>query len=167
MKMKIPPQVFLYGILAIAVIFVLYFVLKRFGIIKSFQEHKTDKQKSIAERASEISVAKEKAVSKDVKNIVSKTTYFKPTYYKNSGSMNLISQLEAKQAAENIHDAWGIMNDDEEQIYGVFRSLTSKEQVSQVAEAYNKAFNKDLAGDLMSRLSKAELKVIYDITDAL
>jgi hypothetical protein len=154
-------------VIAVLAAILLFFVMKKIGLVKTVQEHKTAKQKTIAARDSEIAVAKDKAVQKNVVNVISKSTYFKPAYYKTAGSLNLLSSVEAKKAAENIKDAWGIINDDEEQVYGVFRSLTHKVQVSQIAEAYNKEYNEDLAGELISRLGKDELKMIYDITDAL
>jgi len=62
-----------------------------------------------------------------------------------------------KKYAKKISDAWGILNDDEDQIYWVFeQKLKDQVQVSQVAEQYEKNNDIALELDLQNKLKKDE-----------
>jgi hypothetical protein len=120
---------------------------------------------------SEREAAKAKADMGAEKKLIQATVntqeYFKPTYFSSQPKSMLLSDATAKRLAEAIHNAWGIFNDAEEKIYGVFRSLTYIPQVSQIAFYYFSEFGEDLAGDLISKLSKAELQTVYNIIQKL
>lgn len=71
--------------------------------------------------------------------------------------------------ASQIYDAltpW-YLNDDEEKIYGVFRSLKDKVQVSQLANAYQEEYASNLIDLLKDRLSTSEVKIIMGIVAKL
>ncbi len=71
--------------------------------------------------------------------------------------------------ASQIYDAltpW-YFNDDEEKIYGVFRSLKDKLQVSQLASAYQEEYGNNLIDVLKDRLSTSEIKIIMGIVAKL
>ncbi|MCB9448695.1 MAG: hypothetical protein H6585_10160 [Flavobacteriales bacterium] len=69
----------------------------------------------------------------------------------------------AKANAKKIYDAWGWWDDDEDQVYGVFRSLKDKVQVSQVAYWYYKAHEINLIDDIRSRMSQSEVAKVMEI----
>ena len=72
----------------------------------------------------------------------------------------------AKRVAQIIKNAWG-WNDDEEAVYGAFRGLKDKVQVSQVALAYKAIDGVSLLDKLRDRLNTKERKIVLDIVSAL
>lgn len=76
----------------------------------------------------------------------------------------------AARYADQIHKAWGSWyqgGDDEEQVYGVFRQLKDKVQVSQVAKAYQQTYSKNLIDTLKDRFDKQEITIVLNIVKAL
>lgn len=76
----------------------------------------------------------------------------------------------ASRYADQIHKAWGNWyqgGDDEEQVYGVFRQLKDKVQVSQVAKAYQETYSKNLIDTLKDRFDKQEITIVLNIVKAL
>ncbi len=59
------------------------------------------------------------------------------------------------------------LNDDEEKIYGIFRGLKDKVQVSQLANAYQEEYGNNLIDVLKDRLSTSEVKIIMGIVAKL
>ena len=83
--------------------------------------------------------------------------FWSPSWYKQNGG-DTITDEEASIFAEKINDSFGVFNDDEEQIYGVFATLGSKGNISKVAEAYSIKYNfRDLYTDLEDYLNTDEL----------
>lgn len=110
---------------------------------------------------------KEKRIERDIDEIVKKKNFFNPNLWKTASSSILLPVQSAKNIASIIEDSWGWFNDDEDKIYGAFRSLKNKIQVSQVSFYYLSMFGEDLESRLIEGLSKAELKTIFDIIDRL
>lgn len=83
--------------------------------------------------------------------------------------MYMLTTASAKAFAKDIKDSWGILDDDENKIYGVFRALKDHVQVSQVAyQYYNFSTDKiNLIDDLKSRLSTDEVGQVLAIVKAL
>lgn len=76
----------------------------------------------------------------------------------------------ASRYADQIHKAWGSWyqgGDDEEQVYGVFRKMKDKVQVSQVAKAYQETYSKNLIDTLKDRFDKEEITIVLHIVKAL
>lgn len=76
----------------------------------------------------------------------------------------------ASRYADQIHKAWGSWyqgGDDEEQLYGVFRKMKDKVQVSQVAKAYQETYSKNLIDTLKDRFDKEEITIVLNIVKAL
>lgn len=76
----------------------------------------------------------------------------------------------ASRYADQIHKAWGSWyegGDDEEKVYGVFRKLKDKVQVSQVAKAYQETYSKNLIDTLKDRFDKSEITIVLNIIKAL
>lgn len=76
----------------------------------------------------------------------------------------------ASRYADQIHKAWGSWyqgGDDEEEVYGVFRKMKDKVQVSQVAKAYQETYSKNLIDTLKDRFDKEEITIVLNIVKAL
>ncbi len=76
----------------------------------------------------------------------------------------------ASRYADQIHKAWGSWyqgGDDEEKVYGVFRKMKDKVQVSQVAKAYQETYSKNLIDTLKDRFDKDEITIVLNIIKAL
>lgn len=74
---------------------------------------------------------------------------------------------ELGNLAENIHDAWGFFNDDEEKIYAQFRAMRSKAECSYVTYYYSVHGNTDLYNRLVDGLSTSEMNIVVNIVNAL
>lgn len=83
----------------------------------------------------------------------------------NKKKIVLLTSSGADYNAKTINNAFGIVNDNEDQIFGVFRSLRYKSQVASIVSAYYKLFKKDLLTTLKSRLSQAEINEIINIIE--
>lgn len=99
---------------------------------------------------------------------------FDMRYWENIGKkvkkpLYLLTATSAKGYAKDIHDAWGVFNDDEDKIKGVFRALKDQVQVSQVAYWYYQGSSEkiNLIDELKSRLSKHEVGQILEIAKKL
>ncbi len=81
----------------------------------------------------------------------------------------MLTVASAKGFAKDIKDAWGVIDDDENKIYGVFRALKDQVQVSQVAYQYYMASTDkiNLIDDLKSRLSSDEVGQVLNIVKKL
>lgn len=76
----------------------------------------------------------------------------------------------ASRYADQIHKAWGSWyqgGDDEEKVYGIFRKMKDKVQVSQVAKAYQETYAKNLIDTLKDRFDKEEITIVLNIIKAL
>ena len=72
--------------------------------------------------------------------------------------------------AKEIHAAWGAWyegGDDENKVYGVFRSLKDKVQVSQVARAYQELYGENLVDKLYDKFDESEIKKVLGIVRGL
>ena len=83
--------------------------------------------------------------------------------YPSGTTFQLLKAAEAERLASNINDAWGYINDDEEQVYAQFRAIRFQSQVSSIVDAYRKLYNQDLQNTLRSNLSSSEFAVITNI----
>lgn len=93
-------------------------------------------------------------------------------YYKNyqipkGYILKLVTVRTAQEICEKINDAFGVFNDDEEKIYGVFRNdIASKSILSFVCQIYYETYYKDLYNELKYKLSDTEfltlLKIVND-----
>jgi hypothetical protein len=95
--------------------------------------------------------------------------YFETVGTKINKPLYMLTVASAKGFAKDIKDAWGVMDDDENKIYSVFRALKDQVQVSQVAfQYYATSTDKiNLIDDLKSRLSKDEVGQVLEIVKKL
>ena len=75
----------------------------------------------------------------------------------------ILSSEKGYQYANDIYNSYGWINDDEEKLYGVFRNLKTKSQISSLCYWFNKKYNKDLYSFISSFLSSGELVKLNDI----
>ena len=76
----------------------------------------------------------------------------------------------ASKYADQINKAWGAWyqgGDDENKVYGVFRKLKDKVQVSQVAKSYQDNHSKNLIDTLKDRFDTTEIKEVLKIVQQL
>jgi hypothetical protein len=111
----------------------------------------------------------------DAKNIeqLKNENYFDSVYYKDLIGNNVIRSLTTygkELYSKTIWNAKGIpylTNDDEAAVYGVFRDLSAKTQISQLSEYFFAKYNKDLKTFLQSFLSKNEFGNVATICSKL
>lgn len=87
-----------------------------------------------------------------------------------TGSVIKLKTSAANDLATVIHSAfqpWYYGGDDENKIYGVFRKLKDKVQVSQVAAAYEQVHGVNLLDKFNERLGGDEIAIILNIVKAL
>lgn len=87
-----------------------------------------------------------------------------------SNEVLVLKTSTASKYADQIHKAWGSWyqgGDDEEKVYGVFRKMKDKVQVSQVAKAYQDTYSNNLIDTLKDRFDKDEITIVLNIIKAL
>ena len=98
---------------------------------------------------------------------------WQPNYYKemiekngrNKTALSLPATVEGY--AKIFRDAKGLVNDDEEAVYGALRSMKYKTQLSQVAERFFQMYKQDLYLFLKSFLSDDELEQVAKLVNNL
>lgn len=81
------------------------------------------------------------------------------------GGALLLTQAGAAAYVDDLWDATGYFNDDEEKIYGVFRAMRTKSQVAALAKRFNQLKSKDLYSYLSEYLNESELLKVKGIID--
>lgn len=93
---------------------------------------------------------------------------FSPRYYQERGAgAVLLTRASAEGMAAQIYNAIGNFYDDENAIYGVFRQLKYKTQVSFLSDVFYKKYGVDMYNLLQRNLSQSELATINAIVNAL
>lgn len=130
---------------------VILLILENFGLINIF---KTKDERTEEKEESEIKkVAKQ--VSKD-------QNLWSTTFWKLSPTKQYTSS-QADNLADHIWNAFGLFNDDEAKIFGVFRTIKFQTNVSQIADSFSKRYARDLLSELQDRLSEKEMNQVYEI----
>jgi len=151
-------KLFGYFLVTIIVLFVLYFLLKRIGIIKS-REPK------------EVRDARTKQID-TITNLNQMVIDFKESSLFNPATMNAIpfslrmSYDRATGLAQDIENAWAKWywpNDDENAIYKAFSSIDKQQDVSSIAYYYNQLFDRDLRSDIIDKMTNSEIRNIWTI----
>jgi len=81
------------------------------------------------------------------------------------GGALLLTQAGAAAYVDDLWDATGYFNDDEEKIFGVFRAMRTKSQVAALAKRFNQLKSKDLYSYLSEYLNDEELLKVKAIID--
>ena len=92
--------------------------------------------------------------------------YIKKLKIDRSKTLLVLQHEVALKYAKQIYEAWKIWykgGDDEAKVFGVFRELADKVQISQVAKAYQDSYNSNLIDVIKDRLSENEIKTLLEI----
>lgn len=148
-------KLFVYFIITVIVLFVLYFVLKRIGIIqgrepKEVREAKADQVKTITELNQMIIDFK-------------KSPIFNPSYMNSIPFSKRLDYNDATELAAQIDDAWGWLNDNEKQVYNAFSGITKQADVASIAYYYRQLFGKDLRSDIIKKMNNSEIRNVWSI----
>lgn len=90
---------------------------------------------------------------------------FNPEYFK--GKTGLLSGNEAVAQAKIIYNAKGIVNDDEDAVYGVFNRAKSKAVISQIAMAFQILYKVSMYDYIRSMFSDSEMQKLQFRIDQL
>lgn len=138
-----------YGIGAAIIYFgIINPLLKKLGVKTTTQEDTAQKQKTTAYSGGS-------------------TTYWNPNYWKSIDNAMLLTYSSTNDLMKQIYNAKGLFVDNEPAVYGAFKQLKYKTQVSWLADNFFKTYGKDIFGFLDSFLSDKELAVVTQITDNL
>ena len=93
-----------------------------------------------------------------------------PLYYKEVSKKGLkttyLTSAGATMLAKQIKNAWGgLLNDNEEQVYGALKMINSWVKLSQVAEKYYLLYGEDLGREIKARLSDDEFYTVTQIVN--
>lgn len=80
-------------------------------------------------------------------------------------NVTLLTYATAVGKADAINDSLNWYNDDEERIYGIFRSLNAQTQVASIVDQYRARHKADLLATLQDYLSKDEMNQVISIID--
>ncbi len=98
------------------------------------------------------------------------TDYYNEVLRRVKGKVWVMKKRKASDHAARIHSAWGAWyegGDDEGKVYGVFRALQDKVQVSQVAKAYQDDHGFNLIDKLNERFDETEVNKVLTIVQEL
>ncbi len=118
-----------------------YLVLQNVGLLKDKEERKDDKVKD---------------------EIGNDQNIWNTAYWKQFPAKKY-TDSQADNLSDHIWNAFGFFNDDEAKIFGVFRTVKYRANVSQIADSFAKRYSRDLLSELQSRLSDSELTELYKI----
>lgn len=98
--------------------------------------------------------------------------YFDPKFWRTGGDGTLIlKQSSAEKFAKQVKDAKGILWDDQDELFAVFKSMKTKSQVSYLSMVFSDLYKKDLPtyilGNNLDTEGAAELVKIKSIVDPL
>lgn len=118
---------------------------------------------------------KDGKATKDLDQAAADTTsYWSPLFYKSApAGAWLLTAATAKQYANEIYDAVGAFNDDEDAVIAVFKRLRAQSQVSQLADVFYQLHKADLLTFLrggswpQDRLSDADVNKINTYINSL
>lgn len=138
-----------YFIGILVLLFIVYKVLSKIGLVKTAADKKEEKQ--TAEAVSSIRSLK----------------YFEPLYLKDKLDTYQKLGKTAQFYAAQLSKAMSGFGTDEETIFSVFGKLKSRENIAEVASYYLNDYNESLQTDLLNELSEDELKTLSDIINKL
>lgn len=107
---------------------------------------------------------------KEAVNVTKNENFFDPTYYQDIMKSNyclILTPSGQKTYAKIIYDAKGYFNDDEAAIYGVFRALKCKTQISSLAKGFFDMYKTDLYAFLENVFNLEELGQLSEICNKL
>lgn len=97
-------------------------------------------------------------------------TYLDHLKNKGTGKFLILKNSTLHQLAKQLHSAWKpwyLGGDDEAKVYGIFRGLKDRVQVSQLATTYKNRYARSLTEVLKERLDDKELKIVLGLIEKL
>jgi len=101
-------------------------------------------------------------------------SYWKPQYYKRTGGI-LVRRATAEQLAKQIHNAFGVFQDDFNAVMAAFSQVKTKAAVSFLADVFQQRYKEDLLTFLTNGggilpwdgLSDSQLRTLLTYTNRL
>ena len=148
-------KLFVYFIITVIVLFILYFLLKRVGIIqapesKEVREARADQIKTITDLNQQVIDFK-------------KSPLFNPSYMNSIPFSNRMDYDTATRLAKEIEKAWGWLNDNEKRVYNAFSQINKQSDVSSIAYYYRQLFDEDLRSKIIDKFTKSEIRNVWNI----
>jgi hypothetical protein len=144
-KNSIDPNVIIKAGISLAGLFIVYKLLQKTGLLPSAESNQAAQNLQALES--------------------SNYWNYNDFLQKAPGGHALLTQAGAAAYVDDLWNATGMFNDDEEAIYGVFRAMRTQSQISALAKRFNQLKNKDLYGYLKNYLNEAELLTVKKIID--
>lgn len=145
MKNKIDPNTLIKAGVTLAGIYLVYKVLQKIGVVPTAE----------ANQAQQNLQALEAANYWDYNKFLSTAP----------AGHALLTQSGAAAYVDDLWDATGTFNDDEESIYGTFRAMKTQSQVAALAKRFNEIKGFDLYNYLENYLNESELLKVKAIID--
>jgi hypothetical protein len=145
MKKSIDPNVAIKAGIALAGLFIVYKIAQKIGIIPTQEDVKEEQNLQQLQQAS----------------------YWNYNAFLSNmpaGAL-LLTQGGASAYVDDLWNATGTFNDDEEAIFGVFRAMKTKSQVAALAKRFNQLKGQDLYSYLDNYLNDDEILKIKGIID--
>jgi hypothetical protein len=142
---QIDPNVIIKGVATLAGLYLVYKVLQKVGVVPTAAANQAQQNLQQLEAA----------------NYWDYNNFFKTA----PPGHALLTMAGAAAYVNDLWNATGYLNDDEEKIYGVFRAMRTKSQVAALAKRFNQLKNKDLYGYLSDYLNETELLKVKGIID--
>lgn len=152
--------IFMYLSISVVILFVVYSVMQKIGIIKT---------------------AAEKAKANKVQQLTESTAdFYTSEFYKTFDKKYLLNEKEAKDIAATLHESmfssgvksfltYGVasLGTDESKLFAALTKIKSKVKFSQIADVYNKAYSTDLYTDILSELGETDLLKFSNYIESL
>jgi len=145
MKNQIDPNTLIKAGVAIAGLYIVYKIAQKVGVIPTAESNAAQQNLQQLETASYW----------DYNKFLSTVP---------AGAL-LLTQAGAAAYVDDLWDATGYFNDDEDKIFGVFRAMKTKSQVAALAKRFNQLKSKDLYSYLDEYLNDEELLKVKAIID--
>jgi hypothetical protein len=146
MKNKTDYNLYIKGAVALAGLFAGYKILQKFGVFKTSEE---------------------KQEGKSLESLESSNYWDYNKFLKTlpAGAL-LLTQGGATAYANDIYDAKGIFNDDEDKVYSVFRAMKTQGQVAALSKRFNQIYSKDLYTFIRGFFNDDEMLTLKKLLDA-
>jgi hypothetical protein len=144
-KNNIDPNTLIKAGVTLAGLFIVYKILQKVGVLPSTESRREE----------------ENLIALESANYWNYNDFLK-TY---PAGTRLLTQAGAAAFVEDLWNATGWFNDDEQKIYGVFRAMKTQSQVAALAKRFNELKSQDLYNYLVNYLNAEELLVIKKIID--
>jgi hypothetical protein len=145
-KPNIDPNIIIKASVSLVGLFIVYKVLQKLGIIKTSEEAKEEKQLANLESSNYWDFNK-------FLNTVPKGTL-------------VLTQGGASAYADDIYNAKGVFNDDEDKVFAVFRAMKTQSQVASLAKRFNQKYSKDLYTFVRGFFNDDEMLTIKKLLDS-